>query len=131
MPSSESDDERLIKKSSFKSRWGRLKRRLSLEIDHIDSPSFDDNEILPDELEYIEGGDIVHSEAPQSPAYDHSRHSLGPLIEEKESERPKSAENKSNNSEMTDRSKLSHSTNHGSPNKTTKSLTPVSFETRM
>ena len=112
----------LIKKNSIKAKWGKLKRRLSIEVDHIDSVSFDDNELLPDELEYIEGGDIVHAELAHSPSYDASKHTLGTLVEEKElkssepkSSEQKSSEDKSNNALSLLRSRLTRTTSHDSP----------------
>ena len=115
--SMDSDESRLIKKNSIKTKWGKLKRRLSIEVDHIDSVSFDDNELLPDELEYIEGGDIVHAELAHSPSYDASKHTLGTLVEEKEpkSSEQKSSEDKSNNALSLLRSRLTRTTSHDSP----------------
>ena len=113
--STDSEDARLIKKNSIKAKWGKLKRRLSIDVDHIDSVSFDDNEILPDELEYIEGGDIVHAEMPPSPAYDASKHTLGPLVEEKEPKVSEDKSNKSNNAISLLRSRLTRTSSHDSP----------------
>lgn len=124
---SDADDVRLVKKNSFKTRWGKLKRRLSLETEHIDSPSFDGNEILPDELEYIEGGDIV----PSSPRFDRaSKHSLGTLLEEKDSDKTKKAED-DNNSAMAFTTRPYYSTKPRSPRKSSKSPSMPTLETRM
>ena len=124
--STDAEDARLIKKNSIKTKWGKLKRRLSIEMDHIDSVSFDDNEILPDELEYIEGGEIVHAEVPPSPAYDASKHTLGPLVEENETKTPK---DKSNNSAISLlRSRLTRTTSHENP---LLSRNPATIETKM
>ena len=128
----DADDAQLIKKGSFKAHWSKLKRRLSLDTEHFEKHTFDDNEILPDELEYIEGGEIVHAEAPPSPGYQAaSKHSLGPLKEEKESEKINLSESKSYDSEMSDRSRSSHSMKHGNTKSPNESLTPVSSETKL
>lgn len=82
------------------SRWSRLKRRLSSDHSHTGSQSessthtFESTEILPDDLEYIEGGDIVQEHLPhheesdlsQSSSKDtnqSSKHTLFPVEEEK------------------------------------------------
>ncbi|XP_052797553.1 sodium/hydrogen exchanger 10-like isoform X2 [Mya arenaria] len=62
------------------SRWERLKRRLSSDSAHgqpgnISAHSFESTEILPDDFEYIEGGDIVHSDSHQH--VDRSSTSMG------------------------------------------------------
>lgn len=51
--------------------WSRLKRRLSSDHTHTGSSftessahSFESTDILPDDLDYIEGGDIVQEHAP-------------------------------------------------------------------
>ncbi|XP_060556352.1 sodium/hydrogen exchanger 10-like isoform X2 [Ruditapes philippinarum] len=81
--------------------WSRLKRRLSSDHTHTGSSttessvhSFESTEILPDDLDYIEGGDIVQEHAPHhvgtssSQIHDsnvnaQARHSLFPVEEEK------------------------------------------------
>lgn len=82
------------------SKWSRLKRRLSSDHTHSGThgePSthaFESTEILPDDLEYIEGGDIVQehlphhveSNASQSESRESnqpSKHSLFPVEEER------------------------------------------------
>jgi len=77
------------------SRWERIKRKLSSDHTHdahgVSNHSFENTEILPDDLEYIEGGDIVHSETHDTPlsarpSIDRSHHVLSPVSEERSTE---------------------------------------------
>ena len=127
----DADEIQLIKKNSFKARWGKLKRRLSLDTEQIDKHTLDDNEILPDDLEYIDGGEIVHAEVPPSPVSQQaSKHSLEPLAEEKDAEKAKGSENKSNNSEQSEMRRRSQSPRHSSITGRSH-LSPKSSETRL
>ncbi|XP_053385039.1 sodium/hydrogen exchanger 10-like isoform X1 [Mercenaria mercenaria] len=81
--------------------WSRLKRRLSSDHTHTGSHtdssafSFESTEILPDDLDYIEGGDIVQEHAPHASSSTSqstqdlnapSKHSLFPVEEENSNE---------------------------------------------